>query len=128
MPQTANGAFTIDKRDTTATPWEGGQMTRTRWHKTFTGDLTGTSVIEATMLGLDDGGPAVYVGLERIAGTLHGREGTFILLHAATNHGNDNTTLWTIVRGSGTGQLAGIRGEAEILAKHGFVLTYDFDA
>jgi hypothetical protein len=128
MPKLANSAFKIDRQDATPAAWEGGNISRTRWAKTFTGQLTGSSVVEAVMLKLDDAGPAAYVGLERIACTLDGRLGTFVLLHACTAAGDDHSTSWTIVPGSGTGELAGIRGHGEIKPNHDFVLHYDLDS
>ena len=35
--------------------------------------------------------------------------------------------LWTIVTGSGTGELAGIHGTGEITPGHNFMLNYDFN-
>jgi|SRR5579862_246815 len=128
MPKRANSAFTIDRRDATPAAWEGGDMSRTRWTKTFTGQLAGSSVVEAVMLKLHDAGPAVYVGVERFNCTLDGRRGTFVLLHAGTALGDDHSASWTIVPGSGTGELAGIRGHGEITPRHDFVLDYELDS
>jgi len=126
MPGRANSAFTVDKQDAQpAEGWKGGKMNRTRFAKTFTGDLAGTSVVEAIMVGLDDGGPMIYVGVERFDCTLAGRKGTFVLLHSATAHGGNQNGSWTIVSGSGTGELAGITGTGEILPNHAFVLNYE---
>ena len=69
-----------------------------------------------------------YVGLERIEGTLHGRTGTFVLLHSATGSQGEQHGSWTIVPGSGGGELAGIRGSGEITDQHDFVLEYALDA
>lgn len=125
MTLTAVSSFTIDQRDSTPAAWEGGQAARNRWTKTFTGDFTGTSVLEAIMLGLD-GGARAYVGLERFEGSLGGRSGTFVVMHACTNQGSDFTKNWTIVPGSGTGDLAGLHGSGDITPAHEFVLTYGF--
>ena len=121
----ATSAFTIDKKDVNPVEWHGGQMSHTRFYKTFTGDLTGTSIVEAIMMGPEDDGPAVYVGIERFDCTIHGRTGTFLLTHAATHHASGGGASWRIVDGSGTGELAGIRGEAQILPKHDLALTYE---
>jgi hypothetical protein len=128
MPTRANSSFTIDNRDAEPTPWEGGQMSRTRLTKTFTGDLVGTSVVEAIMLGMEDGGPAVYVGVEQFDCALHGRKGTFLLTHSATMHGADSASSWTVVPGSGTGELAGLDGDAEITPEHDFLLDYTLES
>ena len=125
MPQTAKSSFVIDKKTPNPVAFEGGQMTHTRFEKTFKGDIAGTSVVEALLAGLDNGGPAIYVGIERFDCTVAGRKGTFVLMHSATQHGSGGSASWTIVQGSGTGQLAGISGAGEILPNHDFVLTYD---
>lgn len=104
-------------------------MTRGRWSKTFTGDVTGTSVVELIM-GQVDGprpgeGPSVYVALERFDCTVHGRKGTFVLVHSASAHGDSGAASWTILTGTGTDELASIAGTAEILPNHDFVLNYE---
>jgi len=125
MPHTAKSSFVIDKKTPAAISFQGGQMTHTRFEKTFTGDLVGTSVVEALLAGLDNDGPAIYVGIERFDCTVGGMKGTFVLMHSATQHSSGGTAAWTIVQGSGTGQLAGISGHGEILPGHDFVLTYE---
>ena len=123
MTQQAKSSFVIDARDADPVPWEGGQMSRTRIAKTLTGDVVGTSVVETVMLGTD-GGPAAYVGIERYDVTVHGRAGTFLLTHAATMLGDQASAVLTIVPGSGTGELAGIAGTAQITPGHDFLLEY----
>jgi hypothetical protein len=48
--------------------------------------------------------------------------GSFLLLHQAMQPG---PATWTIAAGSGTGELAGISGNAEILPGHQFTLDYE---
>ncbi len=123
----ASGAFTIDKQESTPADWEGGTMSHTRLAKTFRGELAGSGVVESIMLRLDGDGPAAYVGLERIDCTLEHRSGTFLLLHSATALGSDQVASWTIVPGSGTGELGAIRGRLQILDQHAFVLDYELN-
>ena len=125
MPHTAKSSFVIDKKTPAAISFQGGQMTHTRFEKTFTGDIVGTSVVEALLAGLDNDGPAIYVGIERFDCTVGGMKGTFVLMHSATQHSSGGTAAWTIVQGSGTGQFAGISGHGEILPGHDFALTYE---
>ena len=127
MSTTARSSFVIDHKDAHPAKWEGGQLGHNRFEKTFTGDLTGTSVVEAVMLMPAGGLPAVYVGIERFDCTLDGRAGTFLLLHSATMQGERREGTWSIVAGSGTGALAGIRGSGEILPSHEFTLSYELD-
>ena len=127
MALRAQSSFVIDKKDAAAVEWEGGNMGHNSFYKTFTGDLVGTSLVKAIMLMTENGGPAVYVGIERFDCTLMGRKGTFLLTHSAVMHNGAQHGLWTIVAGSGTGELADIHGQGEILPKHEFVLDYDFN-
>lgn len=131
MPHRADAAFTIDHKDDTPLDWEGATMQRGRWTKTFTGEMTGTSVVEILMgqvHGAHPGaGPSVYVALERFDCDVRGRQGTFVLVHSATAYGDGGSASWTILTGSGTGELAGISGTAEIMPNHDFALTFELD-
>jgi hypothetical protein len=120
-------AFKIGQwNETQNKDWEGGKLTRTLATKEFKGEINGTAVLEAVMLKADGGeGVMAYVGVERISCTLEGRTGSFVLLHTAEAIGNDRKAEWKILRGSGTGGLAGITGHAKITPSHEFTLTYE---
>jgi hypothetical protein len=49
--------------------------------KQFHGDLDATG--QGEMLGTGDGSSGAYVALEKVSGTLHGRSGSFVLVHRA---------------------------------------------
>jgi hypothetical protein len=121
---TAKSKFVIDKKTPTPVEWNVGGVVRNRYEKTFSGDITGTSLVEATMLGLGDGKPLVYIAIEGFDVSVNGSKGTFILLHRAV-HPEDGTTAWTILDGSGSGELAGIRGSGTITPGHEFTLEYE---
>lgn len=131
MPHRAEATFTVDHRDNTPLEWPGATMARGCWSKTFAGEVSGTSVVELIFGQLDGpgsgGGPSVYVAVERFECSVHGDNGTFVLVHSATSLGDDSSASWTILDGSGTDDLAGINGSAEITPEHGFVLTYNLD-
>ena len=101
------------------------QFARAHIEKTFTGDLEGTGSVDMMSVTTSDEG-AAYVALEWIEGTLNGNSGAFALLHAA----DDTLRAWRIVPGSGTGELAGISGEARIDidedGAHTLTLAYEF--
>lgn len=120
----AKSSFAIDRREADPVPWDGGQMSRTKLTKTFTGDVVGTSVVETVMLGTDNGGPAVYVGIERFDVTVHGRAGTFLMTHTATMYGGGQSLVLAVVPWSGTGALQGIAGTGQITPEHDFILDY----
>ena len=64
----------------------------------------------------------MYVAIERFECTLHGRTGSFLLLHRAMQPGE---SAWTIAEGTGQGELAGIQGSGEITPGHEFFLDYE---
>ena len=59
-------------------------------------------------------GSAAYVAIEKVSGTLHGRNGTFVLQHCASmNKGTSKLSIF-VVPDSGTGELAGLAGTMTI--------------
>ena len=105
----------------------GVHYARVRLDKNFGGDLEGSSSVEMLSVRHESEG-AGYVAVERIAGTLHGRPGSFALLHLATMSDDGQTGQWVIVPGSGAGDLTGISGNARIeidSGAHTFVLDYE---
>ncbi|MBC8087468.1 MAG: DUF3224 domain-containing protein [Phycisphaerae bacterium] len=127
MTQIAQSSFVIDKKDAVPVEWEGGNMGHNSFHKTFSGDITGTSLVKAIMLVNENSGPAVYVGVERFHCSVHGKQGTFLLTHTAFMPDPERITRWQIVPGSGTGELAGISGTGEIQPGHNFRMEYNLD-
>jgi len=73
--------------------------------------------------------PAAYVGIERVDGTLHGRKGSFVLQHEAGGTDGVPWMTWKIVETTGTGDLAGIHGEGQIIigpnGEHSYTLDYE---
>ena len=111
----ATSPFTLDtfETDDPYATTDGIGYARSRIEKSFHGDLEGTSHVEMlSVRGEGDG--AGYVALETVRGTLHGRTGTFALLHAGTMAEGEVWARWPISPGSGTGELEGIQGEARI--------------
>jgi hypothetical protein len=77
-------------------------------------------------------GSASYVSSERVVGRLGGREGSFVLQGSGTFEGGTARVRYSVVPGSGTGDLANLRGEGGIESVHGAeystaTLNYDFD-
>ena len=67
-----------------------------------------------------DGADAAYSGYERVAGALDGRSGSFVLRLGGGFEGGAARTTWTVVGGSGTGDLAGLQGgEGGYVARQG---------
>ncbi len=72
-------------------------------------------------------GSARCVGLQRIDGSLGERKGSFIIEASGDFDGASSSGEWTVVEGSGTGELAGIRGAGRFNAPGGPEASYDLD-
>lgn len=106
---------------------DGGRFNRLLLDKQIHGDLEGTS--EGEMMGADTAvkGSAGYVAVERVTGTLHGKSGSFALLHKSTmRKGADFRMDITVVPDSGTDELASIAGTFTIIFE-GKNHLYEFD-
>lgn len=90
-------------------PAEGPKLTRATVHKTFHGDLEGTSVTE--MLTAQGDGGRGYLASERFEGTISGLHGTVVFQHSGLDDGHALGSFGNVVPGSGTGGLAGTSGE-----------------
>ena len=64
-------------------------------------------------------GSASFVGIERVAGTIAGKQGTFLLQDSGIVSGDTVQGDWFVIPGSGTGELTGIRGKGEFHADLG---------
>jgi hypothetical protein len=96
--------------------------------KQYHGDLEGSGKGQMLTAATEIKGSGVYVAVERFAGTLKGRSGSFSLHHTGVmTRGTPNLTI-TVVPDSGTGQLAGIAGRMNITiaadGKHSYDLEY----
>ena len=94
--------------------------------KQFQGDLEAVSRGEMLAVRTETEGSAGYVALERVAGTLDGRTGTFALQHSGTMTRGVPQLLITVVPDSGTGQLAGLAGRMKINIAEGRH-SYEFE-
>lgn len=75
----------------------------------YTGELEGKGSQETLIITQPDGASEM-VAVERLTGKLGGRTGGFVLRLAGTVRPGRAEATWTIVPGSGTGELAGVRG------------------
>ena len=94
--------------------------------KQFHGGLEAVSKGEMLSAGTSVKGSAGYVAIERVSGTLHGRNGTFVLQHSGIMTRGAAQLSVTVVPDSGTGQLAGLVGEMTINIVDGKHF-YDFE-
>ncbi len=132
MKHTANARFAIKAWD--EKPYSEGEnlpkMTKAAVTKTFTGDIDGEGHVEYLMMYRGDG-TATFVGLERITARIGGKAGTFVLQRTGVFEGGQAKESYSIVPGSATGELAGLRGDGVSGVGHGmehpFTLNYEFD-
>jgi hypothetical protein len=129
---TATGEFEIASWDEdTYQELEGeAKLTRASVTQTFTGDISGTGDVQWLMCYGPDG-TARFVGLQRVQGTIGGRSGSFVIESPGDFDGARAAGQWSILPGSGTDGLAGIRGEggfeAPLGSKASYMLDYSFE-
>lgn len=98
---------------------DGVQTGSFRFDKQFSGALAATSVVQMISAGNPATGSAAYVAIERIAGTLDGRSGSFMTCHRGIVDDGDASLEVVIVPGSGSDELEGIRGGMTIRIEAG---------
>ena len=99
--------------------------------KQFQGDLEGAGRGEMLTAMTAVEGSAGYVAIERVTGTLHGRQGSFVLQHSGTMTRGTPALVITVVPDSGTDQLAGLTGRMVITiagGTHSYQLEYTLPA
>jgi hypothetical protein len=129
MNQQVKGPFDVKRTATESVDAGGGAaFGRMRFEKRFHGGLDASSVVEMLSAGNPASGSAGYVAVEHLTGSLQGRTGSFMLQHyGVMEQGRSSLTL-SVVPGTGTGELAGLRGRMQIdIAEDGaHAYTFDF--
>jgi hypothetical protein len=120
MKNVANARFAIRNWD--EKPYGEGQdlpkLTRAAVTKAFTGDLAGEGHGDYLRMARSDSS-ATIVGLERVVGHLAGRAGSFVLQRTGIFENGVAKESYSVVPGSGTGELLGLRGEGTSAVGHG---------
>jgi len=98
-----------------------------RLDKQYHGDLEAAAKGQMLTAATNVKGSAGYVAIERVIGTLGGRNGSFILQHSGTMTQGVPELRITVVPDSGTGQLAGIAGKMTINIAPDGKHSYDFE-
>jgi hypothetical protein len=103
-----------------------------RMEKVYDGDVRGRSATLFTAAYDQATGQGTYVAMEAFEGSVDGRAGTFAYVHSATTSGADRShEFFLVVPGSGTGELAGIRGDGSLVVEtdgtHRVTLEYELD-
>ncbi len=115
MKKSANARFAIKRWDEKSYS-EGPdlpKLTRASVTKTFTGDLEGEAQVEYLMM---------YIA---------GKNGTFVLQRTGVFESGQAKESYSVIPGSATGDLRGLRGDGSSAVGHGtefaFVLNYELD-
>ena len=132
MSTSTSGTFEITKWD--EQPYDeiesGPKLTRASVTQAFTGGIEGEGAVEYLMMHRSDKS-AIFVGRLRVDGRIGTRSGTFVLRCQGTYEEGTATCSWSVVPGSGTGELSGLRGEGDFSAGHGgqatYTLAFDFE-
>jgi hypothetical protein len=127
---TANARFAIKSWD--EKPYDEGEgrpkLTRASVAKTYTGDIDAEGHVEYLMMYRADGS-ATFVGLERVVGRIAGKTGTFVLQRTGVFEGGQAKESYSVIPGSASGELQGLRGEGNSSVGHGmehpFTLNYE---
>jgi hypothetical protein len=126
-PATARGTFTVEMTPQgEPSGGDGLSLGRLLLAKTFAGDLVGTGQGQMLTALTPVKGSAGYVAIEHVTATLGGRSGSFVFQHSGSMDRGAQHLSITVVADSGTGGLAGLRGEFRITITEGKHF-YEFD-
>ena len=96
---------------------EGPNLGRMSLDKQFHGDLSAAAK-----------GEMITSAVERVSGTLHGKQGSFALQHTGVmNRGTPSLSI-TVVPDSATGELVGLTGKMNIIIEgkqHSYTFEYE---
>ncbi|WP_158885436.1 DUF3224 domain-containing protein [Amycolatopsis anabasis] len=97
----------------------------------YSGVIEGESVSDSLLYYAGegyDGGGTTSPGLERITGSVAGRKGSFVIRHEVGFDPRGIEGTWTVVPGSGTGELRGLTGSGGISGAAGAeAMSYTFE-
>ncbi|TQJ04903.1 DUF3224 domain-containing protein [Amycolatopsis cihanbeyliensis] len=127
----SENTFTMRSWDERVVSGEEGEPRFAHAHATFTytGVIEGSSACDYLMYYAGEGFAGdgqTAPGFERIEGSVDGREGSFVVRHTVRYGASGVEGTWTVVPGSGTGELAGLGGSGTI-AGASEIMDYTFD-
>ena len=124
----ASGIFEITswEEDTYEGSKGGRRLARADVSQRFTGSIQGSGSTQWLMFYADDS-TARFVGMQTIDGSLDGRRGSFVVESLGEFDGARASGRWSVVEGSGAGELAGIDGKGSFSAPLGSHARFELD-
>lgn len=106
----------------------GPALHRASIRRRFTGELSGDSTAELLMCAADDNN-AGYTAVDRFNGSLGEHSGSFVFQHSGIVDQGAVRSFGSVVPGSGTGALRGLRGEVRmaLTPEGGHLITLDYE-
>jgi hypothetical protein len=108
---------------------DGSKLTDAVIPVVYSGGLEGEGMLQYLLCYRADQ-TGVFMGYERVTGSIGDRKGSFVWKHDGIFQPSGVRTTLTIVPGSATGDLVGLRGEGSFFAIHGMkqhvTLDYEF--
>lgn len=127
----AIGQFTVKlELQTASAQADKAVIGRRTLDKQFQGDLQASSCGEMLAVMTAVEGSMAYVALEKVTGTLAGKQGSFILQHASQMVRGKPFQSIRVVPDSGTDELQGLEGEMQIDIRggeHYYHFEYNFN-
>lgn len=111
----------------------GGNLSHASVTDDYDGDVVGTGTLRYLLAyDADPNGVCRFTGMERVVGTVGGRNGSFVLRHTGTYGGDGLKAQVVVLEGCGTGELATLRGSGTVTAAPGdhraaYTLDYQID-
>lgn len=99
-------------------------------HASVTQDLSGGVAGRGRvewLMSYQQNGSARFVGLQYIEGSLDGREGSLVVETVGDFDGGVAQGSWAVIPDSGTGELAGVRGDGQFRAPMGGTPSFSLD-
>ena len=120
-PTTTRAQARVTVQSSEAKPYDqsaGAALSEVHITETFSGDISAESTVRALQIQRADHS-ANLVSMQRVSGKLGGREGSFVLQGSETVENGNIKATWSVVPGSGTGSLMGLRGEGGFAGQFG---------
>ena len=106
--------------------FEGGaKLTRAKVSQSYQGDISGEGFVEYLM-SYTANGTANFVGMELVKGNVAGKSGSFVIQHVGVYEGGKARSTWSVIPGTGTGDLAALRANGSYVVGHGEAAQVSF--